>query len=90
MIKLYNYFVQKLAGLIERKCKHENLYPDMRLQMKMMQCGHFLIHGHWECRDCHEWIMLEMEDEWEGREGRTTKDGKYQFQIVDGVNKMVG
>ena len=71
------------------KCLHENLYPDTKLQFKMMRCGHFLIHGYWECQDCKEWIFLEMEDEWEGRVGKKTKDGKYQFQEVTHKNKMV-
>ena len=71
------------------ECKHENLYPDMNLQMKMGNCGHFLIHGYWQCTDCDEWIMLEVEDEWDGREGTKTKDGQYQYQVVDGRNKIV-
>ena len=70
-------------------CEHLNLYPDMRLQLKMADCGHYLIHGHWECQDCKEWIFLECEDEWDGREGNKTKDGQYQYQVIDGKNKMV-
>lgn len=43
----------------------------------------------WKCQDCGEWIILEMEDEWDGREGSITKDGKYQFRIINSLNKMV-
>lgn len=71
------------------ECKHLNLYPDMNLQIKMGGCGHFLMHGYWECTDCKEWIFIECEDEWDGREGTKSKDGKYQYQRIDGKNKIV-
>lgn len=61
-------------------CEHQNLYPDMNLQLKMARCGHFLMHGHWHCQDCGEWIFIECEDEWEGREGTKSKDRKYEYR----------
>lgn len=73
----------------ENKCKHLRLYPDMRLQMKMAGCMHFLMHGFWECQDCNEWIFIELEDEWDGREGVKSKDGKHQYQVIAGKNKIV-
>ena len=72
-----------------KECLHEDLYPDMSLQVKMGMCGHYLIHGYWECQKCGKWIFLECENEWDGRKGTKTKDGKYEFRIVDGKNKMV-
>ena len=71
------------------KCEHLDLYPSMDLQMKIMGCGHFLMHGNWECLDCGEWIVIECEDEWDGREGVKSKDGKYEFRRIDGKNKIV-
>ncbi len=72
-----------------KPCQHSNLYPSMALQFKMFRCGHYLIHGDWECLDCKEWIFIECEDEWDGREGTKSKDGKYQFQVIDRKNKIV-
>ena len=71
------------------ECQHLNLYPDMKLQLKMAKCGHFLMHGYWECMDCDEWIFIECEDEWDGREGVKSKDGKYQYQRINEKNKIV-
>lgn len=72
-----------------KECKHLNLYPDMSLQLKMARCGHFLVHGYWQCTDCDEWIFIECKDEWDGREGVKSKDGKYQYQRIKGKNKIV-
>lgn len=72
-----------------KQCLHEHIYPSVPLQFKMMRCGHFLITGDWECTKCHKWLSLDCGDEWEGREGTKTIDGKYQCQVVDGKNKMV-
>ncbi len=69
-------------------CEHLNLYPSMELQFKMGRCGHFLIHGDWECTDCGKWIFIECEDEWDGREGTKSKDGKYVYRRIDGKNKI--
>ena len=70
-------------------CEHFNLYPDMNLQLKMARCGHFLMHGYWQCTDCDEWIFIECEDEWDGSEGVKSKDGKYQYQRIDGKNRII-
>lgn len=72
-----------------KPCLHLNLYPSVPLQLKMMNCGHFLIQGDWECTDCGEWLVLECHDEYEGREGTKTKDGEYQYQRVNHKNKMI-
>ena len=71
-----------------KRCKHYNLHPSMALQLKMMNCGHFLIHGHWECLDCKKWIFMECEDEWNGVENTKSKDGNYQYKKIDGKNKI--
>ena len=71
------------------QCKHLNLYPSMDLQMKMCSCMHFLLHGHWECQDCKEWVFIECEDEWDGREGKKSKDGKYEYRRINGKNKVI-
>lgn len=52
-------------------------------------CGHFLMHGSWQCTDCDKWIFIKCEDEWNGLEGVKSKDGKYQYQVIDGKNKIV-
>ncbi len=79
-----------LGQVPENDCEHlRKLYPSMNLQLKMARCGHFLIHGYWECLDCNEWIFIECEDEWDGREGVKSKDGKYQYQRIDGINKII-
>lgn len=61
----------------------------MALQMKMGGCGHFLIHGDWECTDCKEWIFIECSDEWQGTEGTVSKDGKYVYHRIKGRNKII-
>lgn len=71
------------------ECRHLNLYPDVNLQLKMAHCGHFLLHGQWECQGCGCWIMIECEDEWDGQEGVTSIDRQYQYQKINGRNKVV-
>ena len=92
---------QALAALLQPKCKvkdkkelranciHDDLYPSMNLQLKMARCGHFLIHGNWECQKCGKWIAIECEDEWMGLEGTKSKDGKYEYRVIDGKNKII-
>lgn len=77
-----------MKKLLTRRCKHNNLYPSMKLQMKMMNCGHFLMNGYWECTDCGNWIFIECEEEWNGTEGVVSKDGKREHRRVDRKNKI--
>ena len=61
----------------------------MDLQLKMARCGHFLLQGDWKCQKCNKWIFIECENEWDGQEGVKSKDGKYQYQRINGENTVV-